>query len=370
MKIEIMEPAKKIMQNPGSIHNYFAWPSLVRTKNGRIVAGASGFRLAHVCPFGKGCIAVSENEGETYTLPIPVIDTTLDDRDVGLCAFGESGLIVTSFTSSRELQFRRAFKNFGHQPTEAQTAYLHGYYANVPEETDIENYGSSFRVSMDNGITFGPRMRIPVQSPHGPFEMSDGTVLFVGTEPGNESNGVVHAFSLDPRSGKTTERGTIEAVFDDGERIVSAEPYAMEMPDGRIICQIRGQRKSGSEKPTMLTLYQSESGDGGYTWSEPERILGVNDGAPAHLLVHSSGIVISAYGCRNENPGVYLMFSRDNGKTWEEKQTPLFSSKVTRDVGYPMSAELPDGTILTVFYAHEEKDGPAEIYQIKWRLTP
>ena len=78
------------MENPLSEHNYFGWPTVERLKNGRIAVVASGFRLHHVCPFGKTVMAVSEDEGETYTLPMPVIDTVLDDRDGGILAFGGS----------------------------------------------------------------------------------------------------------------------------------------------------------------------------------------------------------------------------------------------------------------------------------------
>ena len=61
-------------------------------------------RLEHVCPFGKAVISYSFDGGETYTLPAPVIDTTLDDRDAGICPFGESGVIFTSFNNSAEMQ--------------------------------------------------------------------------------------------------------------------------------------------------------------------------------------------------------------------------------------------------------------------------
>ena len=65
---------------------------------------ASGFRLRHLCPFGKAVIAYSEDAGETYTQPAPVIDTVLDDRDSGIVPFGEKQVIVTSFNNTVEDQ--------------------------------------------------------------------------------------------------------------------------------------------------------------------------------------------------------------------------------------------------------------------------
>ena len=78
------------MSNPFSKHNYFGWPTAARLQNGTIAVVASGLRLRHICPFGKTVISYSNDEGQTYTLPAPVIDTVLDDRDGGIMPFGKS----------------------------------------------------------------------------------------------------------------------------------------------------------------------------------------------------------------------------------------------------------------------------------------
>ena len=93
MKIELIGDKKIIMSAPETQNNYFAWPSAKRLQDGRIAVGASGFRLRHICPFGKAVMMTSEDDGETYSLPSPVIDTCLDDRDCGNATFGESGEI-------------------------------------------------------------------------------------------------------------------------------------------------------------------------------------------------------------------------------------------------------------------------------------
>ena len=104
MNIELIGNPKTIISNPHSHHGYFAWPTVSRLQDGKIAVGASGFRVEHVCPFGKAVISYSQDGGETYTLPAPVIDTPLDDRDAGICPFGESGVIFTSFNNSAEMQ--------------------------------------------------------------------------------------------------------------------------------------------------------------------------------------------------------------------------------------------------------------------------
>ena len=39
----------------------------------------------------------------------------------------------------------------------------------------------------------------------------------------------------------------------------------------------------------------------------------------------------------------------------------------SRDVGYPSTAQLPDGTLVTVYYIHHE-DGIRHIACTRWRL--
>ena len=170
MKIIPMGEPEIIMNNPESRHNYFGWPTVTRLQNGKIAVVASGFRLRHVCPFGKTVIAYSEDEGRTYTKPAPVIDTVLDDRDGGIVPFGKSSVIVTSFNN------RVAF-----QKSRAETAYDLEYLNLITPAEESAALGSTFRISHDCGVTFGPIMKSPITSPHGPVVLPDGSLLWVGT---------------------------------------------------------------------------------------------------------------------------------------------------------------------------------------------
>lgn len=61
MKINSIGGLKTVISNRDSMHNYFGWPTSARLKNGKIAVGASGFRLGHVCPFGKSVISYSDD---------------------------------------------------------------------------------------------------------------------------------------------------------------------------------------------------------------------------------------------------------------------------------------------------------------------
>jgi len=366
MTIQPIGKPQVIMCHPSSKHNYFGWPSAVRLQNGKIAVAASGYRLSHICPFGKAVVSFSEDEGRTYTAPMPVIDTVLDDRDAGLTPFGNSGLILTSFNNTVAFQRRAAF-TAAHQQDEntaSLKAYCDTYLDLVTPEEEAAVLGSTFRISHDCGVTFGPLLRSPVSSPHGPTVLSDGTILWVG-RLFEDVEGVtyIHAYSMTP-DGQMERLGEIEDIPDGDGRFLSCEPHAIELPDGRILCQIRVQRPKPNR---VFTLYQSESADGGRTWTKPVQLLEQCGGAPAHLLLLSDGTLISVYGYRMEPYGIRVMISHDLGRTWE-KDLVLCDGFPTGDLGYPATIELKDGSLLTVFYAREEKNGPAVIMQQKWKL--
>ena len=104
MKIRLLSEPRVILSNPDGIHNYFGWPSVARLQDGTLAAVASGFRLAHVCPFGKSVMIRSSDEGKTWSPPEIIIDTPLDDRDSGIVPFGKCGVIVTSFNNTVAFQ--------------------------------------------------------------------------------------------------------------------------------------------------------------------------------------------------------------------------------------------------------------------------
>ena len=381
MKIERIGEARVIMSNRENMHNYFAWPSAARLRDGRIAVVASGYRVAHVCPFGKTVISFSDDDGETFTPPAPIIDTPLDNRDGGVNPFGESGVVVSSLHLPLEFVEDTLHSDLEHKAKNYD--YAMGYINSIPKEEREKYKANSFRLSYDNGRSFSPLYTIPISSPHGPVECSDGSLLWVGKlkEESAGRNGI-YAYKVDPKDGSYRELGRItENPFK--ELYLPCEPYAIELDDGRYLCQFRVQRKEGG----VFTTYQSVSSDGGYTWSEPRMILSVTGGAPTHIMKHSSGVLISTYGDRMAPYGVKAMFSYDMGETWDTdnwvyihtlkatdeeieaamKDCSLISG-VHGDIGYPATVELNDGSLLTVFYAHLDRGAPAEIFMQKWRF--
>ena len=360
MKITHIGDKKIIMSAPEARNNYFAWPSAKRLQDGRIAVGASGYRLRHICPFGKAVMMTSEDEGESYSPPAPVIDTCLDDRDCGIATFGKNGVIVTSFNNTVNFQRKHA--------SPEEMAHLDS----ISPEEEARDLGATFRISHDGGNTFGPLYKSPITSPHGPIELRDGSVMWLGRtfscENGRMETDAVKAYRVNTDDGCMDYLGEIENIVVDGNKALSCEPYAIELDDGTILAHIRVQYYPIK----LFTLYQSKSTDGGKTWTKPRRILPMSGGAPSHILKHSSGLLICTYGFRGDPMGtppfgIRVMFSHDGGESWSISED-IYENNLSLDLGYPSTVELKDGSLLTVFYAHLAANEPAVILQQKWRL--
>ena len=354
MKIKLIGSEKVVMTNTESHHAYFAWPTIAKLQNGKICVGASGYRVEHICPFGKGVLAFSDDNGETYGKPVPVFDTVLDDRDVGLCVFGESGLIATSFNNTLEFQ----------RENMPQTQECFDYINSVSPEDEARDLGISYRISHDCGETFGPIYKSPVSSPHGPTVLNDGTVLWVGRKLGIHNH--MYAYTINTDTGEMTLRGDLGIYkYDEFKELYFYEPHAIQLADGKIICHLRVE----NAEETIFTLYQTVSLDNGVTWSKPRQIVRDDSGAPGHLFMHSSGTLISTFSHRKRPYGIWAVFSEDNGETWSD-EVILHHGYDTDDLGYPSTIELDNGDLITAFYTRKSDYDcdPAIIMQQKWSI--
>ena len=147
------------------------------------------------------------------------------------------------------------------------------------------------------------------------------------------------------------------------------EAHVCELLDGRLLALVRVEDadghpigEAGNENFSML---QTFSEDRGRTWSRPVP-LGFH-GSPPHLLQHSSGAVLRTYGYRKGHYGQRAMISRDGGQSWEYDLI-LRDDGPGRDLGYPSSVELADGSVFTVYYQQERVGGECALLWTRWFL--
>lgn len=356
--IEILE-TKVISFQP---EYYHGWPTVAQRKNGELWLSWSGGRAAHVCPFGQVVAMTSRDHGATWTYPRVLLDSAIDDRDSGVLETAKGTLLVTTFTSlayepslAKVEEADKAQHSAGWPPDKlAKWKAARDRLTATERKAEL---GEWVIRSTDGGLSWSPRIATIANSPHGPIQLTDGRLLYAGKQlwTGEKKIGV----SESKDDGQTWQwLAEIPARKGDSGSEYH-ELHAVEAKDGTILVQIRNHNKASAGE----TL-QTESSDGGKTWSEPHSI-GVW-GLPSHLLRLRSGRLLMTYGHRRKPFGNQARFSDDHGKTWGEAMI-ISGDGMGGDLGYPSTVELGDGTFLTAWYETMRDPKLAVLRQAKWR---
>ena len=234
--------------------------------------------------------------------------------------------------------------------------------------------GAWMRISDDAGATWKSPIKTPVNSPHGPILLRDGSLLYFGKDFSNcdkfMQGRIIAVVSQD--DGITWQtRGEVPLLS--GTSWASYhEAHVVELPDKHLIGMIRLQNSAGPNGDLSkfglvnFSILQTESSDGGMTWTQP-RPLGFH-GSPPHIIRHSSGVLILTYGYRLEPYGQRVAFSYDNGVTWDHDWI-LRDDGPNDDLGYPATVELPCGELVTVYYQKPlDKFDKCAILHSRWSL--
>ncbi|HUG91407.1 MAG TPA: sialidase family protein [Planctomycetaceae bacterium] len=364
-----IEETRVISQQPTLYHG---WPTLARRKNGELLVVCSGGREEHVCPFGRVELMRSRDGGRTWTFPQVLIDGPIDDRDAGVVETRTGTLLVTTFTSlafepvlekaeaadARPRSAGEAAGAPGPWPPE-RLARWQAARDRVSADDRQRALGVWMIRSTDGGVTWSAPFDCLVNSPHGPVPLSDGRLVYAGKDLWREGHRVGVCDSADDGE---TWRWLAEIPVRPGDEINNYhELHAVETADGRIVCHVRNH----NPRNVRETL-QTESSDGGKTWSVP-RDIGVW-GLPSHLARLRGGRLLMTYGHRRAPLGNQARVSDDHGRTWSD---PILLSDdgITGDLGYPSTVQLDDDTLVTVWY-EVMKDSPrAVLRQCRWSLT-
>jgi sialidase-1 len=351
--VEILD-RKAIFKQKG---RFSAWPSIAKDKKGKLFVVFSGDRDTHVCPFGKTYLLSSESQGHSWSKPQIINNTLFDDRDPGIYSTKEGRLILHWFTSSV----------FSSWEEKCREAYGNKLVDNWQEKLDLvkkeehaKEIGNFIRFSDDGGKTWSKRISNHCNTPHGPTQLKDGTLLHVGP---SRIDGILKIAC--ETSSNLGESWTLRSIFNCSLKRHKqlCEPHLIETDSGKILVLFRFL----DEKKENRFLYQTESNDKGHSWSGIKKTK--LWGYPPHLCSLGDKKILVAYGVRKEPYRISGALSYDEGKTWENSKEFNLTKKISNsDLGYPATVLLDDKSLYTVHYEAENKKN-STIYGTHWKIV-
>ncbi len=347
--------------------SYQAWPTVCKNDKGELYVVYSGMRIGHICPFGKTILQKSPDGGNTWSMPVIVNDTALDDRDAGIVSLGEEKLLVTWFCHPAKMYLEDYYESIRMTGTKYESTMSMMQLETFKYLDKEEGAGGSFvRISKDNGMTFGDTIKVPVSSPHGPNALSDGTLAYLGKSmhTDKEEDEVVALYTSSDEGINWVRKSYIDVPA--GYSLENFhEPHILELANGVLLGAIRCQSAPNDKDQNIFTVFTCFSYDNGNTWTVPQPTN--LKGSPPHLMLHSSGAIIMSIGRREAPFGIRAVVSFDNGVTWSDEYI-IRDDAPDGDLGYPATTELDDGSLITVYYMKYKGDKKTSILYTKWRL--
>ena len=333
---------------------YIGWPTMGRKVDGELLVVFSGDRDEHVCPYGKTQIVRSRDNGKTWTKPETINDCIIDDRDVGILVC-RSGVIVISWFTSLAFETYDCRKMYGDSMVDSWQSHIE----KITDKDRENELGHWIRRSLDGGKTWLPKQRMEGTAPHGPVQMDNGTLLFLGNTTIEGKRAVVAEESRDEGA---TWKIIGKVPFPDYGEAYWGEPHLAQTREGRLIAHFRHNKGEHSG-----FLFQSESDDGGKIWTQAHKLP--IWGFPPHLIRLSDGRLLTTYGYRRKPYGHRACLSDDGGETWDlDREIILRDDAPSADLGYPATVEIGNGEMLTVYYQIDQPGEKTCLMTTRWRL--
>ncbi|MEW6356053.1 MAG: sialidase family protein [Planctomycetota bacterium] len=187
-------------------------------------------------------------------------------------------------------------------------------------------------------------------------QLPDGTVIraFMVQKSPKES---CDCYVVRTKDGKTYD--VVRAMWDPERKVDVTEENTMHvMQDGNVWMMARVEKSDDH-------MWQALSEDGGRTWRQVK--TGIKGHPPSGLIRLRDGRLLLTYGYRHPPFGIRAVLSEDDGRTWRTDRVQVLRSDGDNfDLGYPYSAQLKDGTLVTVYY-YVTADYITHIAATRWR---
>ena len=308
------------------------FPVALRLKDGRIAVVLRG-GAGHLGIKGRLDIVFSDNEGKTWSKPIVVNDSPVDDRNPALGQAANGNLIVGFWRTA-------SYDETGRYNPRLKK----------PRNTWVTR-------SVDGGQSWSEATELNVSdigwgSPYGKIlTMPDGALLMaVYGGPQRTADEKTERREDHSYLYRSTDHGKSWSRYAEcGSGGQFNETALLRLPSGKILAAMRSRR--GAQ------VWLAHSTDDGKSWSKPKQITPDNV-HPADMVLLPDGRVVMTTGYRVGPFGARGLIGDDEGNfDWAQRFT-LVNDAISRDCGYPSSVVLKDGRVLTLYYATRSKEHP------------
>ena len=145
-------------------------------------------------------------------------------------------------------------------------------------------------------------------------------------------------------------------------------PASVRLSPSRLLTAVRYAAGRSIKPRPLCWIDLFASHDNGVTWTHLDRLVADTGqgGNPPTLTKLQDGRLCLTYGYRNPPYGIYAKLSQDDGLTWSEPIV-LREGAGNHDIGYPRTAQLADGHLVTAYYFNDHADGERYIAATLWR---
>jgi len=339
---------------------YACFPSLRIDPETETLYATFGTRVrrTHIDPTGGSACMESRDGGRTWHPAETVPSAARDERPSPVFRVADGALVEIGQNWWRRYPESR-------RPELAGKYYIHDNSGPGPGMIATRT-GGYLRRSEDGGHTWTTNA-IPELDTYSSAssgwsygQLSDGTVLrafAVQASEGQPFDGYV----VRTRDGRAYD--FVPFMRDPARRHdISEETWLHVMEDGGVWILARIE-KFEEEHDVM---WQAFSGDGGKSWRQVS--TGVRGHPPSSVIRLQDGRLLLTYGYRHEPFGIRAVVSEDDGRTWRtDRVFVLRADGDNRDLGYPRSVQLRDGTVVTAYYFVGD-DGITHIACTRWRV--
>jgi hypothetical protein len=248
----------------------------------------------------------------------------------------------------------------------AQRGDWQGYFGPGPSPEEIP-----ISRSEDGGRTWETQTIPGADIPRNLIVEPDGSLLMVrALKPdwrnrGDGSSNLQLARSKDGAKTWEVSEGLVDWDFTQ-----FGELSTIRLEDGRLLSAIRRQIPGTKGEGFEDTVITESSDDGGH-WAKPRQMTNTAE-VQVHLAKLDDGRLLATYSNYHLPWGTYAIVSADDGESWDLEHRIQLSLSASYWVGWPVTLQLPDGSLITSYTAtthwKQPKDGRNTCEVVRWRL--